>query len=296
MLESSWIAPREWMTNYNGWVMLLDTNGSVRDFVAWGWTAPQVATMNTSVQGFPIKGRNLWFGPRLLPITNGVLARWRSIDTDRSDDFTQYQNGYPQFPISTNFSVPFLPYASESPLPVDPPATAPFAAGVWSGNITVHDVASPAILRATWADRANDSNPFVLAPDPDQDHDGLLDAWELAEFGSLSRDGSADYDGDGMSDAGEHEAGTSPTNASAVLRATNVLANISGSDISFSWPTVSGRFYSVFWKSNLLNDLEWLPDPASVDIPGSGTPLTFSNAPAPDPHRYYRIGVRRITN
>ena len=38
----------------------------------------------------------------------------------------------------------------------------------------------------------------------DIDADGLPDSYEMAQFGSLSvSDGTADYDGDGVSDAGE---------------------------------------------------------------------------------------------
>ena len=36
---------------------------------------------------------------------------------------------------------------------------------------------------------------------PDQDGDGLPDGWETAHFNSLARDGSADCDSDGLSDA-----------------------------------------------------------------------------------------------
>jgi hypothetical protein len=44
----------------------------------------------------------------------------------------------------------------------------------------------------------------------DSDGDGLLDTWELEKFGSLSRDGSGDYDGDGISDIEEFLLGSDP--------------------------------------------------------------------------------------
>ncbi|MDD3275506.1 MAG: S8 family serine peptidase [Kiritimatiellales bacterium] len=47
---------------------------------------------------------------------------------------------------------------------------------------------------------------------PDSDGDGLLDSWEITWFGDLSYDGSADSDGDGISDWGEYLAGLDPTN------------------------------------------------------------------------------------
>ena len=45
----------------------------------------------------------------------------------------------------------------------------------------------------------------------DSDGDGLLDNWELEKFGNLSRDGSGDYDGDGISDLEEFLLGSDPT-------------------------------------------------------------------------------------
>ncbi len=57
---------------------------------------------------------------------------------------------------------------------------------------------------------------YILGEDGgtlDTDGDGLLDAWEMAEFGSLDQDPGDDGDGDGLSNKGEFEAGSSPTAA-----------------------------------------------------------------------------------
>ncbi len=45
----------------------------------------------------------------------------------------------------------------------------------------------------------------------DTDGDGMDDDWELANFGTLDRDGTGDYDGDGISDLDEFLNGTDPT-------------------------------------------------------------------------------------
>ncbi len=44
----------------------------------------------------------------------------------------------------------------------------------------------------------------------DTDGDGMPDAWEMAHFGTLDRDGTGDFDGDGISDLDEYLYGTDP--------------------------------------------------------------------------------------
>jgi hypothetical protein len=51
----------------------------------------------------------------------------------------------------------------------------------------------------------------------DTDCDGMNDAWELARFGTLARDGSGDFDGDGASDLDEYRNGTDPTEPDATF-------------------------------------------------------------------------------
>jgi alpha-tubulin suppressor-like RCC1 family protein len=45
----------------------------------------------------------------------------------------------------------------------------------------------------------------------DTDKDGMWDSWEIQYFGDLSQNGSADYDGDGLSNLQEFQNGTDPT-------------------------------------------------------------------------------------
>ena len=48
---------------------------------------------------------------------------------------------------------------------------------------------------------------------PDTDDDGMADAWELLYFGNLDRDGTSDWDNDGLSDLIESEYGIDPKNS-----------------------------------------------------------------------------------
>ena len=49
----------------------------------------------------------------------------------------------------------------------------------------------------------------------DSDADGMLDSWELNCFGSLARDGTGDFDGDGISDLDEFLNGKDPARSNA---------------------------------------------------------------------------------
>jgi hypothetical protein len=53
---------------------------------------------------------------------------------------------------------------------------------------------------------------------PDTDADGMSDAWEKARFGSVRRDGTGDYDGDGYTDLEEFLNVTDPVRADRVGR------------------------------------------------------------------------------
>ncbi len=59
----------------------------------------------------------------------------------------------------------------------------------------------------------NESSGVVVLANSvgDIDMDGMADAWEMANFGTLDRNGTGDLDGDGISDLEEYLAGTDPT-------------------------------------------------------------------------------------
>lgn len=58
---------------------------------------------------------------------------------------------------------------------------------------------------------------FVQAGNPDVDGDGLLDVWEISNFGSITAyNGTADPDGDTYTNEQEETAGSNPNNASSI--------------------------------------------------------------------------------
>ena len=89
----------------------------------------------------------------------------------------------------------------------------------------------------------------------DSDADGLPDSWELAHFGSLSAsNGTEDHDGDGLSDAAEWVAMSSPIDSADNPRLGLLL---SGDGTPFlEVATHGGRVYSVHAISALGQDWE----------------------------------------
>ena len=70
----------------------------------------------------------------------------------------------------------------------------------------------------------------------DSDGDGLLDAWELEKFGSLSRDGSSDYDDDGISDLEEFLLGSDPAIGDHAPTAPVIEAPVDGAEVVAAQP------------------------------------------------------------
>ncbi len=83
----------------------------------------------------------------------------------------------------------------------------------------------------------------------DSDGDGMDDDWEREHFGDLSRDGTGDFDGDGISDLQEFLAGYDPT-----LPPPSAPSGLGGEpgneENTLSWPAADGAVsYNLYWSS-----------------------------------------------
>ncbi|MBI3415052.1 MAG: S8 family serine peptidase [Verrucomicrobia bacterium] len=87
----------------------------------------------------------------------------------------------------------------------------------------------------------------------DANNNGISDAWEKLFFGAVSptRTKSTDTDGDGASDYQEFLAGTNPTNATSVLRASAPIRQ-SGGALQIAWPSIIGQAYRVEGSTNAV--------------------------------------------
>lgn len=106
----------------------------------------------------------------------------------------------------------------------------------------------------------------------DDDNDGMLDAWEMEWFGTLSQRSDGDFDGDGVSNLDEFLEGTAPTDSRSLRPRLQVET---GNGVVFVDPLLSHYPY----RSVVL--LEALPDPGyefigwSGDVFGRSNPLSL---------------------
>lgn len=80
--------------------------------------------------------------------------------------------------------------------------------------------------------------------DEDSEPDGMPDSWERAWFGSLGRDGASDFDGDGLTDRQEYQAGTDPTSGADALMFQSIEIDSDGS-LAIKFQATLGRSYTL---------------------------------------------------
>lgn len=130
-----------------------------------------------------------------------------------------------------------------------------------AGNYTISFIASDGTL-------SNQASVIIkVNPAWDTDGDGMDDAWEIANFGDLSRDGIGDLDGDGVSDLQEYLNNTDP-NLTPPLVPTNLVALSGNAENTLNWDTVTGvDSYNVYWS-------------LTADVtPANGTVLSATTLP-----------------
>ncbi len=121
---------------------------------------------------------------------------------------------------------------------------------------------------------------------PDTDGDGLDDDWEVTYFNNLSRNGSGDFDSDGLSDLQEFLAGTDPTNSNSFFRVLTV-SPAGGGSMVLLWSGNPSRSYRAEFKDN-LNAANWTALTGTISWNGSTASIADSSAGAAT-NRYYRV-------
>ncbi|HEY2572792.1 MAG TPA: cadherin-like beta sandwich domain-containing protein, partial [Verrucomicrobiaceae bacterium] len=140
-------------------VMIRDSNGNIVDFVCVGAATPSSITLPVTVPA------SKWTGATVTATTSTTLdyARIGGSDGNTASDWTIAATGMGA--VNPGLTLPFP--AAYPAVTVAPSATGNFAAGVWTGNITVTQGATQLQLRADdGAGHTGDSNAFnVLSND-----------------------------------------------------------------------------------------------------------------------------------
>ncbi len=129
----------------------------------------------------------------------------------------------------------------------------------------------------------------------DANQNGMPDVWEIAFFGStnaVSGGACDDWDLDGMSNLSEYLAGTCPTNVASLLAIEGVSLNGSGASLTFSWPSVATKVYSIRTATNLFVGFDGLAAEHILATPDLNTytvPVDQARS------RLYRVTIEKQT-
>lgn len=136
-----------------------------------------------------------------------------------------------------------------------------------------------------------------IAPGADTDGDGVADAFEYANFGSLRVvNATSDYDGDGVSDLQEYLAGTDPRVAGDTLRVTQITRTASavaaGYFTNLTFTSSAARLYRIETTTSLTNPA-WTDVGLGTFAPDFGTSTT-RQVNATNPTQFFRVRALRL--
>lgn len=156
-----------------------------------------------------------------------------------------------------------------------------------AGNFNVN-------ISATNADGTANATLVLLVSDLYAD-DGIDDAWQVQYFGHNNPNAQpgVDPDADGDDNSFEFTAGLDPTDSTSrfvVRMEDEVVVALGTRKITFG-PLVSGRSYSVEFKSDLTTG-EWaaLPDFTQSD---TGATRTVTDLDAAGPRKFYHVRITK---
>jgi hypothetical protein len=111
-----------------------------------------------------------------------------------------------------------------------------------------------------------------VLPDNDTDNDGMDDDWEREHFGNLDRNGTGDFDGDGISDLEEFLNGTDPAEGAGTGPTTPVIESpLFGAEVHTLQPTLTVRNSTVTPPKPLVYEFEIYADAALSLLVASAT-------------------------
>jgi hypothetical protein len=129
---------------------------------------------------------------------------------------------------------------------------------------------------------------LVLAP-RDTDADGMPDGWEAHHVGNATAmSPDEDADGDGMINAHECIAGTSPLDRNSVLKLTDTRFR-SGETLRITWESATNRLYMIERATSLTDGFV----PVASNIVATPPTNTYVDTSCGERTLFYRIEVEQ---
>jgi hypothetical protein len=216
-----------------------------------------------------------------VPADVPVLGPWNGRLANDSDSVELVRPDTPQQPPAPDAGyvpqvlVDRVNYQAVSPWP---------AATTGNASLQRRELAAYGNEPTNWTASAPTPGRPNAGSSADSDGDLMDDAWEMAWFGTLNRDGTSDFDGDGMPDRAEFLAGTNPTNPADFLAFFSIS---SGNPVTLQFRAVAGRTYTVQYCDSLEGQ-GWSGLVNLPAQPASG-PVTVTDANPAAAARFYRL-------
>ncbi|MFH0909285.1 MAG: choice-of-anchor Q domain-containing protein [bacterium] len=101
----------------------------------------------------------------------------------------------------------------------------------------------------------------------------------------------ADADDDGACNSDESIAGTNPFDTYDALQVKIDGEAVSNDPWLVTWPSVTGRLYTLMSCTNLRAEAAWYPVPSCIDVTGTGAAMVYTND-NPSAFRLFNVRVR----
>ena len=143
--ENYWGSDIWWSTDGAGWVMILDAEGDVADFVVWGYSAAEIASLDVHVGGCHVTAAGAWSGAGVPAegTSSSSLQRSGSADHDAAADFA-FASPESRGTQNAGLAIPFATEGSDPTTAGIGYSTDPtgFEVTFYKANVTVGNLAT----------------------------------------------------------------------------------------------------------------------------------------------------------